>query len=253
MRVSLAIAIVFFAFADVGAQAPTAKEIIQKSDEKSRGRTRQGEMTMTVIRPDWSRSVTIKSWEKSNRLTMLLITAPAKDKGQVFLKIGTDMWNWVPSIERMVKIPPSMMMQSWMGSDFTNDDLVKESSIVKDYTHRLMGKDTVRSQLCYRIELIPLPSAAVTWGKVIMWITVADYLQWKAEFYDEDGKLVNVMNASVVKRMGDREIPTRLEIAPVAKRGCKTIIDIRSMAFNLPMEDAFFSQQNMRRLSQSTR
>jgi hypothetical protein len=82
---------------------------------------------------------------------------------------------------------------------------------------------------------------------------VADYLQWKAEFYDEDGKLVNVMNASVVKRMGDREIPTRLEIAPVAKRGCKTIIDIRSMAFNLPMEDAFFSQQNMRRLSQSTR
>jgi Outer membrane lipoprotein-sorting protein len=253
MRVSLAIAILLFAFGNAGAQAPTAKEIIQKSDEKSRGRTSQGEMTMTVIRPDWSRSVTIKSWEKGNRLTMLLITAPAKDKGQVFLKIGTDMWNWVPSIERMVKVPPSMMLQSWMGSDFTNDDLVKESSIVKDYTHRLMGKDTVRSQLCYRIELIPLPSAAVTWGKVIMWVTVADYLQWKAEFYDEDGALVNVMNASVVKRMGDREIPTRLEIAPVAKRGCKTVIDIRSMAFNLPMEDAFFSQQNMRRLSQSTR
>ena len=253
MRVSLAVIIVLLAFSSVGAQLPTAKEIIQKSDEKSRGRTSQGEMTMTVIRPDWSRSVTIKSWEKGNRLTMLLITAPAKDKGQVFLKIGTDMWNWVPSIERMVKIPPSMMMQSWMGSDFTNDDLVKESSIVKDYTHRLMGKDTVRSQLCYRIEMIPLPSAAVTWGKVIMWVTVADYLQWKAEFYDEDGELVNVMNASVVKRMGDREIPTRLEIAPVAKRGCKTVIDIRSMAFNLPMEDAFFSQQNMRRLSQSTR
>lgn len=253
MRVSLAVIIVLLAFSSAGAQLPTAKEIIQKSDEKSRGRTSQGEMTMTVIRPDWSRSVTIKSWEKGNRLTMLLITAPAKDKGQVFLKIGTDMWNWVPSIERMVKIPPSMMMQSWMGSDFTNDDLVKESSIVKDYTHRLMGKDTVRSQLCYRIELIPLPSAAVTWGKVIMWVTVADYLQWKAEFYDEDGELVNVMNASVVKRMGDREIPTRLEIAPVAKRGCKTVIDIRSMAFNLPMEDAFFSQQNMRRLSQSTR
>ena len=91
---------------------------------------------------------------------MLLITAPAKDKGQVFLKIKTDMWNWVPSIEKIVKIPPSMMMQAWMGSDFTNDDLVKESSIVKDYAHRLVGKDTVRSQLCYRIELIPLPSAA---------------------------------------------------------------------------------------------
>ena len=238
---------------DAIAQTPTAKEIIQKSDEKSRGRTSQGEMVMTVIRPDWSRSVTIKSWEKGDRLTMLLVTAPAKDKGQVFLKIKTDMWNWVPSIEKMVKIPPSMMMQAWMGSDFTNDDLVKESSIVKDYTHRLVGKDTVRSQLCYRIELTPLPSAAVTWGKVLMWVTVADYLQWKAEFYDEDGELVNVMNASVVKRMGDREIPTRLEIVPVGKRGHKTVIDIRSTVFNQPMEDAFFSQQNMRRLSQSTR
>ena len=256
MQRGVAIFILLFTlcfWGDADAQMPTAREIIQKSDEKNRGRTSQGEMVMTVIRPDWSRSVTIKSWEKGDKLTMLLITAPAKDKGQVFLKIQTDMWNWVPSIERMIKIPPSMMMQPWMGSDFTNDDLVKESSIVKDYVHKLIGKDTVRNQLCYRIELIPLPSAAVTWGKVIMWITVADYLQWKAEFYDEDGELINVMNASVVKRMGDREIPTRLEIVPVAKRGHKTVIDIRSAVFNEPIDDSFFTQQNMKRLSQSTR
>lgn len=256
MKRGIAIFLTFFAsylLIPSHAQVLTAKEIVKKSDEKNRGKSSRSEMVMTVIRPDWNRSVTIKNWQKSDKFTMLLITAPAKDKGQVFLKIDTDMWNWVPSIERMIKIPPSMMMQSWMGSDFTNDDLVKESSIVKDYTHRLIGKDTVRSQLCYRIELTPLPNAAVTWGKVIMWVTVVDYLQWKAEFYDEDGELVNEMNSSVVKRMGDREIPTRLEIAPVDKRGHKTVIDVRSAEFNQPIEDSFFTQQNMKRLSQSTR
>lgn len=256
MKRGIAIFLTFFAsclLTPSYAQVLTAKEIVKKSDEKNRGKSSRSEMVMTVIRPDWNRSVTIKSWEKGQKLSMLLITAPAKDKGQVFLKIDTDMWNWVPSIERMIKIPPSMMMQSWMGSDFTNDDLVKESSIVKDYTHRLIGKDTVRSQLCYRIEMIPLPNAAVTWGKVIMWVTVDDYLQWKAEFYDEDGELINVMNASIVKRMGDREIPTRLEIVPVGKRGHKTVIDVRSAEFNQPIEDSFFTQQNMKRLSQSTR
>ncbi|NTW32636.1 MAG: outer membrane lipoprotein-sorting protein [Bacteroidetes bacterium] len=240
-------------FINVGAQTLTAKEIIKKADEKSRGLTSQGEMTMTIVRPAWTRSVTMKSWQKGTEYSMILITSPAKDKGQMFLKIKTDMWNWVPSIEKMIKIPPSMMMQSWMGSDYTNDDLVRESSIVNDYTHKLLGNELIREQMCYKIELIPLAEAAVTWGKVILWITTDGFNQWKAEYYDEDMKLVNILNASNIKKMGDREIPTKMEISPQDKKGNKTVLEIKSIVFNQIINDTFFSQQNMKKLSQTTK
>ncbi len=238
-------------FINIDAQTLTAKEIIKRSDDKSRGLTSQGEMTMTIVRPDWTRSVTMKSWQKGTAYAMILITSPAKDKGQMFLKIKSDMWNWIPSIEKMIKIPPAMMMQSWMGSDFTNDDLVKESSIVNDYTHNLLGQETVREQKCYKIELIPLADAAVTWGKVITWITFDGFNQWKTEFYDEDMELVNVMEAFDIKKMGDREIATKLEISPVGNKGFKTILETKSIVFNKPIEDTFFSQQNMKKISQT--
>ncbi len=234
-------------------QELSAKEIIKKADDKSRGLTSQSELVLTIIRPDWTRSVTMKSWQKGTDYAIILITSPAKDKGQVFLKIKTDMWNWITSIEKMIKIPPSMMLQSWMGSDFTNDDLVKESSIVTDYSQKLLGKDTIRGELCYKIELTPLTDAAVTWGKVIMWITVNGFNQWKTEFYNEDMEVVNIMNGYNIKKMGDREIPTRLEILPADKNGYKTVLETRSIVFNKPISDSFFSQQNMKKLSQTTK
>ena len=227
-------------------QELSAREIVKKADDKGRGQTSQGVMTLTIIRPDWSRSITLKSWSKGTDYSLIYITAPAKEKGQVFLKRQTDMWNWVPSIERVIKIPPSMMMQSWMGSDFTNDDLVKESSLVVDYTQKLLGKENVRDQACYKLELVPLPDAAVTWGKVIIWVTIEGFNQWEAEYYDEESNLVNVMNAYNIKRMGDRDIPSRLEIVPVSKKGDKTILEINSMIFNKPISENFFSQQNMK-------
>jgi hypothetical protein len=235
------------------AQTLTAKEIVKKADDKSRGLTSQGEMTMTIVRPAWTRSITMKSWQKGSKYSLILITAPAKDKGQVFLKIKTDMWNWFPSIDKMIKIPPSMMMQSWMGSDFTNDDLVRESSIVNDYTHKLLGKEMVREQNCYKIELTPLPEAAVTWGKVISWITVEGFNQWKVEYYDEDMKLINVMNASELRKLGDRELPVKLEIIPTENPNNRTLLETKSVVFDKPIDDAFFSQQNMKKLSQTTK
>lgn len=250
------ILIVFFifnSFLNGQAQSLSAKDIVKKADDKSRGLTSQGEMTMTIVRPTWTRSITMKSWGKGTSYALILVTSPAKDKGQVFLKIKTEMWNWVPSIEKMIKIPPSMMMQSWMGSDFTNDDLVKESSIVIDYTHRLLSQETVREQRCYKIEMIPLPDAAVTWGKVIVWITVEGFNEWKVEYYDEDMKLINVMNAFDIRKMGDREIPVKLEIIPVENSNNKTILETKSVKFNEPIDDGFFSQQNMKKLSQTTR
>ncbi len=235
------------------AQIMSAKEIVKRADDKSRGLTSQGEMVMTIVRPSWTRSVGLKSWQKGTQYSMILITSPAKEKGQVFLKIKTDMWNWVPSIDKMIKIPPSMMMQSWMGSDFTNDDLVKESSIVIDYTHRLLGQEIVREKDCYKIEMIPLPEAAVTWGKLILWITTAGFDEWKVEYYDEDMKLINVMNAFNTQRMGDREIPTKLEIIPAENPSNKTILETKSIVFNQSIDDGFFSQQIMKRLSQTSK
>lgn len=230
------------------AQGLSADEIIRKADEKSRGLSSQGSMTMTVVRPDWTRTITMKVWSKSREYSLVLITAPSRDKGLVFLKIKTEMWNWVPSIDKTIKIPPSMMLQSWMGSDFTNDDLVKQSSIVVDYTHKLLGKEKVRELDCYKIEMIPLPDAAVVWGKVIMWITATGYDQWMAEYYDEDNKLVNVSNSYDIRQMGDRKIPTRIEITPQNKKGQKTVMQIEDMKFNTRVDESFFSQQNMKKI-----
>lgn len=230
------------------AQNYSAKEIVKLADDKNRGLSSKGEMTMTIVRPDWTRSVTMKSWSKGNDFAMVLITAPPKEKGQVFLKRRNEMWNWVPAIDKMVKIPPSMMLQSWMGSDFTNDDLVQQSSIVKDYSHKLLAKENIRGHECYKIELIPLPDATVVWGKIIAWITTDGFDMWKSEYYDEDMELVNVENAFDIKKMGDRSIPVRMEIVPVTKKGQKTILEINTMLFNIPIEESFFSQQNMKKV-----
>src|SRR5680860_542613 len=141
--------------------AQDIKEIIRLADEKFRGNSSQGEMTMIIERPTWTRTVSMKNWTLGNEFSIIYITAPAKEKGQVFLKRQKEMWNYVPTIERMIKIPPSMMMQSWMGSDFTNDDLVRESSLVKDYTHKLIGEESIDGFECYKAELIPLDDAPV--------------------------------------------------------------------------------------------
>jgi outer membrane lipoprotein-sorting protein len=224
----------------------TAKEIIAKADEKNRGETSFGTMEMKIVRPGWERTVEMKSWSKGDEYFLIYITAPAKEKGQVFLKRQKEMWNWVPSIERMIKIPPSMMMQSWMGSDFTNDDLVKQSSVVKDYEQILLGKDTVRDKACYKIQLDPHDDAPVVWGRIVSWVTVADFTLWKTEYYDEDLELVNEENAFDPKDFGDRTLPSRIEVFPLDKPGNKTIIIMKEMSFNQPIADDFFSQQNMK-------
>jgi len=230
-------------------QELTAKEIIKIADEKNRGETMQGEMSMTIVRPKWERTISMKSWSKGDKYFLIYITAPAKEKGQVFLKVDKEMWNYVPTISRMIKIPPSMMMQSWMGSDFTNDDLVKQSSIVVDYDHHLLGEETIRGKECYKLELIPHEDAAVVWGKIISWITKDGFDLWKSEYYDEEGDLQNIENAYDIKDVGDRKIPTRMEIIPVDKEGQKTVLNIISTTFNKPIDDSFFSKQNMKKVN----
>lgn len=228
--------------------AQDIKEIIKQADEKFRGNSSIGEMTMIIERPSWSRTVSMKNWTLGNEYSIIYITAPAKEKGQVFLKRKKEMWNWVPNIERMIKIPPSMMMQSWMGSDFTNDDLVRESSLVKDYTHKIIGEESIDGFVCYKAELIPFDDAPVVWGKVIMWISKKEYHWLKAEFYDEDGYLVNTEILTDVKKMDDRIMPTRLEMIPADDEGHKTILIFDKIDFDVKINESFFSQQNMKRI-----
>ncbi len=240
---------ILIAFSTVSAWTQDATEIIRKTDEKARGvESSQGLMRMTIVRPSWSREIEIKSWSKGRDYSLMLITAPARDQGMAFLKRDKEIWNWQPSIDRAIKLPPSMMMQSWMGSDFTNDDLVRESSIVVDYTHELLGSEIIEGMDCYKIQLNPKPEAPVVWGKVITWIEKKELLQLKTEFYDEDEYLVNTMYGKNVRMLGGRLLPTRLEMVPAEEEGKMTVVEQLDLAFDDPISENFFSIQNMKRV-----
>jgi len=232
----------------VYSQELTATEIIQKATDKVNGKSSIGSMKMTVVRPSWSREVTMKSWSMGDDYYLILITEPVKDKGQTFLKRETDMWNWMPSISKMIKIPPSMMSQSWMGSDFTNDDLVKMNSYVNQYTHKIIGEEVVESLNCYKLELIPKPDAPVVWGKVLAWISKEEFYQLKLEFYDEDDVLINRQESSDIRQFSDRKLPAKMVMTPVDEPGNQTIIEIFDNEFNIDIDESFFSQQNMKKV-----
>jgi len=232
----------------LGAQED-ATSIVKKANEKFTGeKSSISTMTMEIIRPTWKRTISFKSWSKGSDLSMVLITYPAKEKGQAFLKRRTEMWNWTPSINRMIKLPPSMLSQGWMGSDVTNDDLLNQTSIVEDYYHKIVGKEVIENKECYKIELTPREESAVVWGKVILWISTKDYLILKGEYYDEDNKLVRTEIAGEIKNMDGRILPTKIEVIPADKTGQKTVLVINEIKFNVPIDDAFFSLQNLRNL-----
>ncbi|EGQ9920667.1 TPA: outer membrane lipoprotein-sorting protein [Vibrio parahaemolyticus] len=243
-----AVAALFFLLFTSLSYAESAFDIVQKSDQAMRGKSSYSEATMEIVRPDWTRSMTMKSWTKGTELSLVLVTAPAKDKGSASLKRHREMWNWVPSIERVVKIAPSMLSQSWMGSDFTNDDLINQSSIVVDYQHALLGNDSFEGDKVWVIEATAKPDAPVVWNKVTLWISQSTYLQRKVEFYDEFDERVNVLTTYDVKELGGRKIATRMEMKPVDKPGNKTIFTTHQAQFDFDINDDFFSQQQMKSL-----
>jgi outer membrane lipoprotein-sorting protein len=232
----------------VQAQSLTATEIVKRADENRRGNSSYSEIKMTIVRPAWSREIGIKSWAKGERHALTLITSPAKEKGQAFLKREKDLWNWQPSIGRMIKMSSSVMGQSWMGSDFTNDDMVRESSVVNDYTHALERTEKVREFDCYKVVLTPKEHAAVVWGKVVAWIDTKAFTEIKTEYYDEDNVLVNTYNGYDVRAYGKRMLAARMEVTPADKPGHRTVMSVERYDFDVAMEDSFFSQQNMQRV-----
>jgi len=245
---SLLLSLFNIAFFCSAGLAETPREIVKKADDMWHGKSSVSEGTMTVIKPTWTRKISTKAWMLEPDYALILITGPAKDKGIVTLKRKNELWNWIPAIQRVIKIPPSMMLQPWMGSDFTNDDLVRESSVVEDYTQSLLGMEKIDGYECYKIKLLPKPEAAVVWGKVIMWVSKKGYLELKTEYYDEDGKLVKTLTGSKIKKMGGRTIPSYWEMVPVNKPGEKTVLDYRFIRFNVNMKPSFFSERNMKRV-----
>jgi outer membrane lipoprotein-sorting protein len=229
------------------AQELSATEIIRKADEKFKGEmTGYSVMTMTIIRPTWQRTVEFKSWSKEDDYSLTLITAPAREKGQTFLKRGNEMWSWNPTINRLIKLPPSMMSQGWMGSDYTNDDILRESSVINDYSHSIEGEEEIDGRLCYKIKLLAKENADVLWGFQIWWVDKKEFIELKAELYDEDGYLVRTETGTDLKTMDGRFLPTLIELVPAENPGNKTVLKIIEMKFNIDLEDNFFSQQNMK-------
>jgi len=202
---------------------------------------------MDIIRPDWTRSMSFEFWTEGTEKSFISILAPAKDRGVTFLKLGREMWNYVPRINRIIKIPPSMMMQSWMGSDYSNDDLVKESSIVEDYTHELLGREEMDGFEAFKVALTPKPEAAVTWSRVVEWIRVEDYVPLRAEYFNERGARIRTMVFSDIKKMSGRTLPAVMEVIEDNKPGRKTVLVLEDVVFDRPISGAIFTQQNLRR------
>jgi outer membrane lipoprotein-sorting protein len=228
--------------------AQDAENIIKKADEKFRGKTSYAEMTIDIIRPKWSKKMTMKAWSQGSDYSVSVILTPVKEKGTVFLMREKEVWNYVPTLDRSVKFPPSMMLQNWMGTDLTNDDLVKQSSIVSDYEKNIIGSEKKENLDCWKIELTPKPDAAVVWGKIIIWIDKQDYMQMQIDYYDEDEFLINQMIGSEVKMFDGKKLPSKLTIKPVDKIGQSTVITYTVWDFDLKIPNEYFTTNYMKRI-----
>jgi outer membrane lipoprotein-sorting protein len=229
------------------AQETSATDIVRKANEKFNGeKTSYSIMTMTIIRPAWQRTVEFKSWSMEDDYALTLITEPAREKGQTFLKRKNDMWSWNPAINRLIKLPPSMMSQGWMGSDYTNDDILKESSVVDDYIHTIEREEEIDGRLCYKIKLLAKENADVLWSYQLWWVDKKEFIVLQAELFDEDGLLVRTEYGKELKILDGRLLPTLLELIPAEDPGNKTVLKILEMKFNVKIDESFFSLQNMK-------
>ncbi|MCB2203650.1 outer membrane lipoprotein-sorting protein [bacterium] len=229
-------------------QAQTADEIIDKAENLLQGKTSRGTYEMNVVTPEYERSMKMEYWwDGENDKALIKTIAPVKEAGNKWLKIGNEMWNYLRTTETTIKIPPSMMLQSWNGSDFTNDDLARESDVSDDYTHKLLQEEKIHGEDCWKIASTPKPDAPVVWGKLYTWVRKADYLPAIVQYYDEKGTLVRYMVYSDYKTMDDRKIPAKWTMYNKVKEGHKTEFIIDKVDFNADIPDRIFSFRELER------
>ncbi len=217
--------------------------LIHDIDRIYRGKTSIGDIEMTITRPRHTNHLKMRLWSRGLEDTFIRVDSPRKLKGVTTLKLGGKMWNYIPKINKVVKISGSMMLGSWMGSDFTNDDMVKESTFQNDYTYRLTQSAHAGEIV---IEFIPKPNAPVVWGKLVMTVNKKSRLPERIDYFEEGGDKVRALLFTDVRKVGGRTIPTRLVMRPLNKEGHKTEILYENLKFDTEIPHRTFSVANLK-------
>jgi len=213
-----------------------AVELLKRVDELYRANTSEASIRMQIVTPNWERTMEMKVWSQGMENTFIRILAPKKDRGIATLKLGPEMWNYFPKVNKAIKVPPSMMMSSWMGSDFTNDDLVKQDSLADDY--EVTREDIDHTSL---LTLVPKPDTVTVWAKIEVLVDREALLPLEQRYYNERGEQVRVMTFLDVKQFGEYKLPSRLEMTPLNKEGHKTVIYYDELELNVPIDEEIFT------------
>ena len=240
------VVLVLLLHAGVG-HAESVDQVVKKVVDNLNGRSAVMTVRMEVKSSRAVRRMEMISYSVGSEKSFIKITYPGKDKGITFLKLDKGMWQYVPRIEKIIKIPASMMLQSWMGSDFTNDDLVKESSLYDDYVHKLLQE----TDELYRVELLPKPDSAVVWGKIVMLVSKENFLPTSITYFDEEGELVRELSYAGVKMFSGKVYPSLWVMKPETddKKGHETRITVLDAVFDAPVSDEYFSKRALKRFS----
>lgn len=223
----------------------TAEEILRTSENLLKGVSSQGRFRMTITTPEYTRTMEMEAWWVGDEKTLIHILSPKREAGNRTLKVNNELWMYLRNTETTIKVPPSMMLQSWNGSDFTNDDLVRESSIIRDYASAVIGRETVDGEPCWKLELVPRPAAPVVWGKIRTWIRVRDFLPVQTEYDDEKGVLMRTLRYSEFRRFGTRTVPARWKMINNARSGRSTEFEYLDVRFDIPISERIFSFQEL--------
>ncbi len=226
----------------VTAQEMTARELIRRIETQYQGETSHAIAHMRVVTERWTREMTLEMWSKNRDRFLVRVLAPKKDEGVSTLKVGDDMWNFLPSIDRLIKIPSSMMGESWMGSHLTNDDLVKENQVDRLYDLSMTGGDGTAE-----IVAIPKPDAAVVWGRIIYTVDTERLIPLSIRYEDEAGELVRTITFDDVQRISGRWVPLEMRVQPMDEPQEHTLLNYQKLEFNVRLSDDFFSLRTLRR------
>jgi outer membrane lipoprotein-sorting protein len=225
----------------------TARQILDRIDDLYRGDSAKGRMSMSVTTQHWKRTLVMRFWSLGKEHSLVRVLSPKKEQGTATLRVKKNIWNYLPKVKRVIKLPSSMMSASWMGSHFTNDDLVKESRMADDYTYEISFQGERGGREVVELELIPKPEAAVVWGKVLVLVDRKNYHPVKLDYFDEDLALTRTMFFESPKDLGGRKVPTVVRMVPLDKPGEFTLVTYHEAEFNLGLEPDFFSLRTLQR------
>ncbi len=242
--VLMTLAAVAASMATAGAQNPDPTEIVRAAIDNWRGDSSYGEMTMVIHRPSWERTMSMKAWTQGSDRSLVRVTAPTKDAGNGTLIIGDTMWTYSPKINRVIKVPSSMMSQSWMGSDFSNKDVSRADDIVDLYDHQLLSTEEDDSHRVFVIESVPHEEAAVVWGREVLRIR-DDHVLLSQEYYDQENVLVKKLQTREIGTMDGRTIAVRQRMSKVETPDEWTEFRIDSVDFDVAIDDTVFTRSNL--------